>query len=170
MRPCCSSSLRLLGPGPDVIFRSLVFAAGFTLGAVAQALAQAATPAPAPLPAPTVSISPAPTPAATLTPVPTPPTPPPTPTPTATPESPYKYIVEPTPSPSAAPDAPQIVRVELSDQTLHVGGPVAIRITTSVNVQRVWASTQGQNIDIIKAQDGIFAGMTTLPGFVPPWF
>ena len=64
---------------------------------------------------------------------------------------------------------PQIIRIELNDQTLHPGGQVAVRITTSPNVKTVVASTEGQRIEIVKAQDGLFAGLTNLPGFIPPW-
>lgn len=144
----------------------MLFTVGLALGAAAQACAQLATPAPSPLPAPVTSASPVPASTATATPVQTPPIPPPS----ATPLSPYRYVLEPTPIPSAAPDVPQIIRVELNDQTLHAGGPLAVRITTSPNVKRVVASTEGQNLEIVKAQDGIFAGVTTLPGFIPPWF
>lgn len=148
-----------------MILRALIFTVGLALSLAVQAYAQLVTPTPSPLPSPTASSSPVPTATATAT-----ATPVETPSPAATPPSPYKYILEPVPSPSVAPDVPQIIRIELNDQTLHAGGQLAVRITTSPNVKRVVASTEGQNLEIVKAQDGVFAGMATLPGFIPPWF
>ncbi len=92
------------------------------------------------------------------------------PSPTATPQNPYKYIVEPTPDPSASAGAPQIVRIEIIDKTIHIGGQFACRITTSPNVANLVLSVEGHDISIPKAQDGVFAGIQTIPSFIPPWF
>ncbi|MBV8601228.1 MAG: hypothetical protein JO359_06660 [Candidatus Eremiobacteraeota bacterium] len=145
-------------------FRLIVFTLALALAAATQALAQLETPAPTPQSVP--SGTPQAVPGPTQTPGPTVPTPVPTATPTP---SPYKYVVDPTPNPSAEPGAPQILKIELNDQTLHPGGTVAIRVTTTVNVKSVVASAEGHDITIQKAQDGLFAGLTTLPWFIPPW-
>ena len=160
-----------------MIFRLIVFTIGFALGAAAQAVAQLSTPAPEPqpeisasaIPIATPSESPTATPAPTASPAPTA-TPTSTPTPTATPVNPYKYVVEPTPDPSASPGAPQIVRIEIIDKTVHIGGQFACRITTSLNVTNLVLSVEGHDISIPKAQDGVFAGIQNIPSFIPPWF
>lgn len=179
-----------------VILRPVVFTFGLGLGVVAQALAQLTTPSPAPqLPPatstpsamPSESLSPSPTPMPTLspeisptpTPTPTPlfsitplfsPSPTPTPTPAATPYNPYQYVVEPTPNPSASPGAPQIIRVEINDKVVHVGGQFACRITTTPNVAKLILEVMGRQIEIPKAQDGLFAGIQQIPSFIPPWY
>ena len=179
-----------------MIFRCLVFTTGFALGAAAQALAQLQTPNPAPqLPPPTPAATASPsetptetpsetptevptqTPQPTIAPSPTPsatatatPTSTPVPPPTATPQNPYKYVVDPTPDPNASPDAPQILRIEVNDRIIHVGGQVAFRVTTTPNVASVILSVEGHQIGIPKASDGLFAGIQTLPSFIPPWF
>lgn len=158
-----------------MIFRLIVFTIGFALGAAAQAVAQLATPAPAPQPEPSAVASPTETPTATPTPTPAPTaspvfSPTATPTPSATPENPYKYVVDPTPDPNAAPGMPQILRIEINDRVVHVGGQFACRITTSANVANVVLSVEGYDINIPKAQDGLFAGIQAIPGFIPPWF
>ena len=152
-----------------MIFRLIVFTIGLALGAAAQAVAQLSTPAPEPQPE--VSASAEPTPTATPTEAPSAtPSPAVSPSPTATPQNPYKYIVEPTPDPSASADAPQIVRIEIIDKTIHIGGQFACRITTSPNVANLVLSVEGHDIAIPKAQDGVFAGIQTIPSFIPPWF
>jgi hypothetical protein len=179
----------------DVIVRPAVFTLGLALGAAAQALAQLATPSPAPLPPatsapsetpsalpsespspvatptslPTITPSPTPTPLFTITPLFSP-TPTPTPTPAATPYNPYKYVVEPTPDPNASPGAPQIVRIEINDKIVHVGQQFACRITTTPNVSSVILTVEGRDIQIPKAQDGLFAGIQKIPAYIPPWF
>lgn len=179
-----------------MIFRTIVFTIGFALGAAAQAIAQLATPTAAPQPPPaTLSPSPAPTasetaspsatptqtpgptgaptvtPTPTVTPSVTPSvTPTATPTATATPGAQFKYVVDPTPDPSSAPGGPQILRIEINDRTVHVGGQFACRITTTPNVATVVLSVEGHQIGIPKAQDGVFAGQQGIPGFIPPWF
>jgi len=175
-----------------VIFRTIVFTIGFALGAAAQAIAQLATPTAAPQPPPaTLSPSPAPSasetaspsatptqtpgptgaPSVTPTPTVTPSvTPTATPTATATPGAQFKYVVDPTPDPSSAPGGPQILRIEINDRTVHVGGQFACRITTTPNVATVVLSVEGHQIGIPKAQDGVFAGQQGIPGFIPPWF
>jgi pyruvate/2-oxoglutarate dehydrogenase complex dihydrolipoamide acyltransferase (E2) component len=148
-----------------MIFRLIVFTIGFALGAAAQAVAQLSTPAPEPQPAVSATAAPTetPTPASTAT---SSPSAAPSPSPT---ENPYKYVVDPTPDPSASPGAPQIIRIEVIDKTIHVGGQFACRITTSVNVANLVISVEGYNVSIPKAQDGLFAGIQTLPSFIPPW-
>ena len=175
-----------------VILRPVVFTIGFAFGAIAQAAAQLASPTPqaqippvksspsasplesaTPVPMPTStpletpSSSPLPTPSPVATPIASPP---PTPAPTPTPTNPYKYVVDPTPDPSAVPGAPQIIRIEINDRTVHVGGQFACRITTTPNVSNLVLSVEGHNIQIPKAQDGLFAGIQNIPGFIPPWF
>ena len=150
-----------------MIFRLIVFTIGFALGAAAQAVAQLATPAPAPQPAASATAAPTETP----TPVPTATSSPAaSPAPSATPEDPYKYVVEPAPDPSALPGAPQIIRIEVIDKTVHIGGQFAVRITTSSNVANLVVSVEGHDVAIPKAQDGLFAGIQTIPSFIPSWF
>jgi len=162
-----------------VIFRLIIFTIGFALGAAAQAVAQLSTPAPEPQPEISATAAPTATVTATPTPLPAPtevplaspsPSPSASPVPTATPANPYKYVVEPTPDPNASPGAPQIVRIEIIDKTVHVGGQFACRITTSPNVANLILSVEGHDISIPKAQDGVFAGIQTIPSFIPPWF
>ena len=154
-----------------VIFRLILFTIGFALGAAAQAVAQLATPQPNPQPAASASAEATASPVEAATPTPAPTlSPAPTPAPTATPQNPYKYVVDPTPNPLAAPDAPQIIRIEINDKVVHVGGQFACRITTSPNVSNVVISVEGHDINIPKAQDGLFAGIQGIPGFIPPWF
>ena len=151
--------------------RLIVFTIGFALGAAAQAVAQLATPAPAPQPEASAVASPTETPTATPTPTPAPTASPVlSPAPTATPQNPYKYVVDPTPDPNAAPGTPQILRIEINDRVVHVGGQFACRITTSANVANLVLSVEGHDINIPKAQDGLFAGIQAIPGFIPPWF
>ncbi len=152
-----------------MIFRLIIFTLGFALGAAAQAVAQLSTPAPEPQPEISASAAPTAAPTPTETPSATP-APTASPSPTATPENPYKYIVEPTPDPNATAGAPQIVRIEIIDKTVHIGGQFACRITTSLNVANLVLSVEGHDISIPKAQDGVFAGIQTIPGFIPPWF
>lgn len=163
------------------MFRLVAFTLGIMLGATAQAFGQLPTPAPAPQPPPEQTETAAPTPAQSPIPQPTaiPPTPfPPTATPlpsaspaaTPTPPSPYKYVVEPTPDPGLSPGVPQIVRIEVNDQTIHPGGQFAVRVTTSPNATRVFATAEGHDIEIPRAQAGLFAGLTTIPGWIPPFF
>lgn len=161
-----------------MIFRLFVFTIGLALGAAAQAVAQLETPAPTAQPEVSASAAPTPqpelsateTPAATASPAPTAtPSPPASPTPTAT-QNPYKYVIDPTPDPSAPPDAPQILRIEIIDKTVHVGGQFACRITTTPNVANLVLSVEGHDIAIPKAQDGLFAGIQGIPSFIPPWF
>jgi hypothetical protein len=147
-----------------VILRPVIFTLGFALGAAAQAVAQLATPAPTPqIPPASAAPEASPSPA-----VPTP-TPAPTGVPATATPSPYKYVVNATPNPNASPGAPQILRIEVNDQTIHPGGPVAIRVTTTPDVKTMIATAEGHDITIPKAQDGLFAGMTTLPSFIPFW-
>jgi hypothetical protein len=183
-----------------VIFRSTIFTIGFALGAAAQAVAQLATPSAAPQPAPATAVPtptaavsqsplPSPTPAATVAPTVSPsgapsatssvtpsaapaasPTATATATPTASPGMQFKYVVDPTPDPSAAPGGPQILKIEINDRTVHVGGLFACRITTTPNVATLVLSVDGHQIGIPKAQDGVFAGQQNIPGFIPPWF
>jgi len=171
-----------------VILRPIVFTIGFGLGAIAQAAAQLASPTPqaqippaagspaasplesaTPVPMPTLTPpeSPSPTPSPPATVVPTPVQ---TPAVTPAPQNPYKYVVDPTPDPSALPGSPQIMRIEINDRTIHVGGQFACRITTTPNVATLVLSVEGHNIQIPKAQDGLFAGIQAIPGFIPPWF
>ena len=160
-----------------MILRLVVFTIGFALGAAAQAAAQLATPEPSPQPAASASAEATATPAEVASPTPEPTTTPTAtvtpavgPAPTTAPENPYKYVVDPPPNPMAAADAPQILRIEINDKVVHVGGQFACRITTSRNVANVSISVEGHNINIPKAQDGLFAGIQGIPGFIPPWF
>lgn len=117
------------------------------------------------------TIVPTATPAPTLAPTTTPiPTPAPLPSPTATAPNPYKYVVDPPVDPNAAPNAPQIAKIEINDKVVHVGGQIAIRVTTTPNVSTLYIDVEGRQIVIPKAQDGLFAGIQQIPGFIPPWF
>jgi hypothetical protein len=136
--------------------------------------ATGATPAAGPVP----SVTPTPVPAAPPTPLPTP-SPGASPTPTTTPTSspspspagsasptplPYTYIVSPSPGPSAG---PQIVQVALNDHVLHKGGPLLVRVTTTVDVITVVARTMGHEIGISQIAPGVFSGAQQLPDGIP---
>lgn len=111
------------------------------------------TPAPAGVPAPAPTVSPTP--------------PSPTPSPGASPVAspiPYTYIVMPTPGPSAG---PQIVQVALNDHVLHKGGPLFVRITTTVDVTAVVARALGHQIGIAQIAPGVFSGAQQLPDGIP---
>lgn len=114
---------------------------------------------------PVVSPTPLPTPIATTTPIPPtpPPAPTPTPLPTATPPH-FGYVVDPSPGPSGL---PQIVEVSINDRTLHAGGMVLIKVTTSADVTSLFARTMGHQIGIPLIAPGVFAGQTQLPDQIP---
>lgn len=114
---------------------------------------------PTPLPTPIATTTPIPpTPAPTATPVPTP-----TPQPTATPPH-FGYVVDPSPGPSGS---PQIVEVSINDHTLHAGGMLLVKVTTSADVTSLFARTMGHQIGIPLIAPGIFAGQTQLPDQIP---
>lgn len=79
-------------------------------------------------------------------------------------------MVDPPLDPNALPGTPLILRIEINDKTIHVGGQFACRITTTPNVSSLVISVEGHQIEIPKAQDGLFAGIQTIPSFIPPWF
>jgi len=123
-------------------------------------LALATAPSPMPLPGPAVQTpTPAPSPASTTTPVP----PTPTPQPSASPAL-FNYVVAPTPGPSGA---PQIVEIALNDRTLHQGGMLLVKVTTSPDVSTVVARTMGREIAVPQGAPGYFAGQEQLPGGIP---
>ena len=110
----------------------------------------AAAPTPLLIPAPSGSPTPAPSPT-------------PSPAASATP-LPYAFIVNPSPGPVSG---PQIVQVALNDHVLHKGGPLLVRITTTVDVTSVVASTMGHQIAIQKTAPGVFSGGQQLPDGIP---
>lgn len=118
------------------------------------------------------SLTPSPVPAASPTPLPTSSpgaSPAPTPSPSASPAAsptalPYGYIVNPSPGPSAG---PQIVQVALNDHVLHKGGPLLVRVTTTVDVITVVARTMGREIGIAQTAPGVFSGTQQLPDGIP---
>jgi hypothetical protein len=112
-------------------------------------------------PAPAVSPTPLPTPLATTTPIP--PTPTPTPQPTQTPPH-FGYVVDPSPGPAGS---PQIVEVSINDRTLHAGGMLLVKVTTSTDVTSLFARTMGHQIGIPLIAPGVFAGQTQLPDQIP---
>ena len=129
-------------------------------------LAIQSAPSPQPLPtpsvatpAPTASPAPAPSPVATPTPAGAPPTPSPSPL--------FAYIVDPSPVPSGS---PQIVEVSLNDRTLHAGGMLLVKVTTSLDITALFARTMGHQIGIPLISPGIFAGQTQLPQAIPSFF
>jgi len=125
-----------------------------------------APPTPVPLvtpsPAPPPSASPAPAgPVPSATPLPRP-TSSPSPQPTA---NPFGYVVAPPDTTGA--NEPRIVEIALNDKTLHQGGQLLVRITTTTDVTSVVARTLGREIGIPEASPGIFAGVQQLPTGIP---
>ncbi|MGB8266505.1 MAG: hypothetical protein WCE44_09310 [Candidatus Velthaea sp.] len=148
-------------------------------------------PAPSPLPAPSpqpaasapASPTPAPEPVATTTPTPAPsqtPSPAPTPTPAPSPlptptlaaptptPNPYGYLIVPPATPPSS--GPVIIEVALSDRTLHPGGQLLVRVTTSANVVGVEARCLGRFFAIPQVGPGLFALAYTLPLGIPRFF
>ncbi len=109
-------------------------------------------------PAPPVG-TPAPGPTAAPTPAPPTPTPVPSPTPNL-----FGYVVSP-PAPGTA--GPRIVEIALNDRTLHQGGQLLVRITTSPDVTSVVARTMGREIGIPQSSPGVFSGLQNLPTGIP---
>jgi len=122
------------------------------------------TPAPAPsgAPQPAPSGAPQPSPAGSPQPIPSGA---PSPGAVASPAAnPFRYVVAP-PDPPAA--SPRIVEIALNDKTLHQGGSLLVRITTSPDVTAVVARTLGREIGIPQSSPGVFAGMQQLPTGIP---
>ena len=130
-------------------------------------LQPAPSPQPNPAPAAPAAATAAPSPVSTTTPVPPTPEPAntPTPGPSPTPNL-FGYIVEPSPGPAGA---PRIVQVALNDRTLHKGGMLLVRVTTSPDVTTLVARTMGQQIGIPQGAPGYFAGQQQLPSGIPFW-
>ncbi len=108
-------------------------------------------------PPPVTSPTPAATATVTATAVPTP-----VPTAAATPIA-FTYVVG---FPATAPGTPGIREVALTQQTLHSGGPWAIRVTTTVDITSVSLEAFGFHIGIFRVGEsgsGVFAAMGTLP-------
>jgi hypothetical protein len=120
----------------------------FPLPVLALLLAIQSAPSPQPLPTPSTA-APAPTTA-------------PTPAP-----SPFAYVIDPSPMPSGS---PQIVEVSINDRTLHAGGMLLVKVTTSLDVTVLFARTMGHQIGIPLISPGIFAGQTQLPLAIPSMF
>jgi hypothetical protein len=123
-----------------------------------------AAPGPSPQPspvAPAATQPPTPAPVPTSTTTPTPPTP--APQASATPNL-FNYVVEPSPGPSGT---PRFVQIALNEKTLHRGGMLLVRITTSPDVTTVVARTMGHEIAIPQGAPGYFAGQEQLPSSIP---
>lgn len=107
-------------------------------------IAQASpTPAPPP-PSPAATASPTATPAATATPIT------------------FTYIVDP-PVPASGPG---IREIAVTEQTLHAGGPWAMRVTTTADVTVVSVELYSLHFNLFPVGDpgsGVFAAMGTVP-------
>lgn len=113
------------------------------------------SPTPAP-PAPSPAVTAAPSPTATAL-----PTASPTPAPTATPIA-FTYIVDP-PVPATGPG---IREIAVTEQTLHAGGPWAMRVTTTSDVTVVSVELYSLHFNLFRVGDpgsGVFAAMGTVP-------
>ena len=100
-----------------------------------------------PNPAVTAAPSPSPTPAPPVTPAPAP---------TATPIA-FTYVVDP-PLPTTGPG---IREVALTQQTLHPGGPWAMRVTTTSDITTVNVEAYGAHFGLFPVGDigsGVFVG------------
>jgi len=114
------------------------------------AQASPAAPAASPSPAAIVAPSPTPVPSATLSPAPV-----------ATPIA-FTYVVDP-PLPAAGPG---IREVAVTQQTLHAGGPWALRVTTTPDVTGVAVDAYGVHFALFPVGpigSGVFAAMGTVP-------
>jgi hypothetical protein len=139
----------------------------FPLPVLALLLAIQSAPSPQPLPtpstatpAPATAPSPAPSPVATTSPAAAP-------SPTASPSPLFAYVIDPSPMPSGS---PQIVEVSINDRTLHAGGMLLVKVTTSADVTVLFARTMGHQIGIPFISPGVFAGQTQLPQAIPAYF
>ena len=97
------------------------------------------------------------------------PIPPPSPSPVASPapgqtQNPYGYVTAPSPGPAGA---PRIVEIAVNDRTLHAGGMLLVRVTTSPEIATLVARTMGHEIAIPLASSGVFAGQQQMPSNVP---
>ncbi len=129
----------------------------FAAAALLLALAACAHPPPASGPA---APSPAPVPESVLA------TPPATAgVPNAPPAvSPFRYVIDP---PPPAPGAPAILEIAVNDQTLHLGTPYAVRVTTSPDVNAVQVEAMGESYGLPPAGPGLFFVTGSVPSDVP---
>ena len=100
----------------------------------------------------------APSPAATASPTPTPTA---SPTPTATPIA-FNYVVDP----PVPPTGPGIREIAVTEQTLHAGGPWAMRVTTTSDVTVVSVELYSLHFNLFPVGNpgsGVFAAMGTVP-------
>ena len=130
---------------------------------LAVAIAQAPAAAPSTSPSP----SPAPAPTATATATATPNTTP-LPNATATPIA-FNYVVD---YPAAPAGTPGIREVAVTEQTLHAGGPWAMRVTTTPDVTAVAVEAYGLRFALFavgESGSGVFAAMGTVPNAPAPY-
>ena len=69
--------------------------------------------------------------------------------------------------PPPAPGQPGILKIELLDQTLHVGQPYSVRVYTTTDVTTLTVEAMGGNYGMQGAGPGLFASDGSLPGFIP---
>jgi hypothetical protein len=110
-----------------------------------------------------------PSPAVTAAPSPPPPVPSaaPSPTPAATPIA-FTYVVDL----PAAPAGPGIRQVAITQQTLHAGGPWAMRVTTTPDITGVTVEGYGAHFALFAVGEigsGVFAAMGTVPDAPPQY-
>jgi hypothetical protein len=125
----------------------------------------AVTPMPNPTPAAaTPSPAPSATPSAAASPVTSP-------TPSAAPTGlnlpPLKYHIAPSPQPSAAPGTPQIFAIDINDSTVYSTKVLAIRVTTSEDVEKVTISSNGRSGQMTRYAPGRFESMGNIPKLPP---
>ena len=58
---------------------------------------------------------------------------------------------------------PRILRVELNSDTLRAGGPIDIRVTTTLDVTRVWSGNGRRKGELTASGRGVFVGDSILP-------
>ena len=85
---------------------------------------------------------------------------------------PLTYHIVPKPQASAAPDAPQILAIDINNQTVYSGKPLAIRVTTNDAVTKVTISSNGHSGEMTQVATGRFesiGNIPKLPGFIASW-
>lgn len=119
-------------------------------GQATAAAAPAATSTPSPIASPTSGASPLITPTLTASPSPTP-------SPT------YNFVFRPMPDASPDPAAPQILEIDLNDRELSAGGPLLVRVLTSINTNGVYVHVAGKTLGVPPIVPGRFERSGLMP-------
>jgi len=97
------------------------------------------------------------------------------PAPSATPSAaptglnlpPLKYHITPSSQPSESPEAPQIFAIDINDSTVYSTKVLAIRVTTSENVEKVTISSNGRSGQMTRVAPGRFESIGNIPKLPP---